>query len=78
MTAIFGVWKECLVTYSYVPHLYNANYGSETWAMGKQGENLLRSSERKFYRKYLARYLKMDDGGGAKSLNFIRFVVSMM
>jgi len=35
--------------------------------MGKQGKILLRSCERKFYKKYLARYLKMDDGGAAGS-----------
>ena len=27
---------------------------------------------RKFCRKYLARYLKMDDGGGANTLKFIK------
>jgi len=28
MIAIFGGRKKCLVTYSYMPHLYDANYTS--------------------------------------------------
>jgi len=32
----------------------------------------------KFYRKYLAWYMKMDDGGGAKFLKYIRLIVNMV
>jgi hypothetical protein len=46
--------------------------------MGKQGENLLNSLRGKFYRKYLAQYLKMDVGGGAKTLKYISSKMNMM
>jgi hypothetical protein len=52
-------------------------YGSETWAMGKQGENLLGPLRGKFYGKYLAWSLTTDAGGGAK-LKYISSMTNMM
>lgn len=54
------------------------SYGYETWAKGKQCENLLRSFERKLCGKYLVWYLKMNVRGGAKTLIYFSFLMEMM
>ena len=53
-------------------------YGCKTGGKGKQCENLLRSFERKLCGKYLARCLKMDVRGGAKTLIYLSFLMEMM
>ena len=61
-----------------MPHLPVLTYGSKTWAVGKKCENLLRYFDGKVLRKIFDLYLKMDVGGGTKTLKYVSFMMNMM
>lgn len=53
-------------------------YGSENWAMGKQGENLLRSLKRKGLRTILGLVLENGCGRKHKNSEIYNFMMNMM